>query len=305
MIDVGPFPQKCSILFCSVLKTQPRQAGCISLPKGRNRENKIVYRFYGSLLPQHRAEYGWSVFFYLPLQTRHKTPRKVKAWFVLQGSGCPGRERRASPLRRQAEAQSGRRRAAWSSAPSLSFCPSLWSPGLRRRLQMGWLKALGTVRQQLNPLEARGRPPFWPRRAGGSRVPRWAGASPLEAFRSERRGAVGRSAQTSGVEAQWGSVSSRKGPELTFLALWRFFRDGAVVPFAAYPRFLLILSSLWESLREQNTYWGNELALRGSALGLFQAVKHGHMGLFFKFLVPLRCNEPCLRALYADHLNLL
>jgi len=37
----------------------------------------------------------------------------------------------------------------------------------------------------------------------------------------------------------------------------------------------------------------------------FRQLNMGTWDCFFKFLVPLRCNEPCLRALYADHLNLL
>jgi len=64
--------------------------------------------------------------------------------------------------------------------------------------------------------------------------------------------------QVSIVKAQYGSVNSviRLDPAFlalwrffgrtdpTFLGLWRFFGDTTVVPFAVYPRFLLILSSL-------------------------------------------------------------
>lgn len=223
---------------------------------------------------------------------------------------CIGRQKRSGTQPRLAK--------GGQCGPQLPPCPSVPVFGARdsgggRRWVDSRLsaRASGTVHQQLNPLKARGHPPFWPRRVGGSRVPRQGGVSPLEAFCSEERRAVGRSSQAAGMAAdqhRWGAVrigQLQKKAWTDFSCSVEILQWCCLVPLAVYPRFLLIPSSLWESLHEQNTYWGNELALHGSALGLFQAVKHGHVGLFFKFLVPLRCNEPCLRVLYADHLNLL
>lgn len=110
---------------------------------------------------------------------------------------CIGRQKRSGTQPRLAK--------GGQCGPQLPPCPSVPLFGARDSGRgCRWVdsrlsaRASGTVHQQLNPLEARGHPPFWPRRVGGSRVPRQGGVSPLAAFCSEQRRAVGRSATGGG-----------------------------------------------------------------------------------------------------------